>query len=911
MRNITPFATLPALGGLISSTLDPWDAQGPGEAHFFYEDYALSGVLSGTSIWIAMEADFDAWLEVINRVTQEVVAWDDDSGHGDNALLGFLPREGLTYGVRASSFFASSTGSYTLRTLSSADAEQERTAAAKEWQWTTAAREPDPGESSLFKGSVISGGSITTNISLPYALPELVSLSSGLYQLENRGNTILWRDEPGQAFVEVAGQRLPVSSPWPLDVGNASTVWRMLAAETLDDVNTILWRHNPSNALHLWTLDANWSWQASGGLIPLGTAEAWELERLFQLDLDDDGTIGPPFTSLDSRGNTQLLRRGAGEAFVEVAGQRLPVSSPWPLDVGNASTVWRMLAAETLDDVNTILWRHNPSNALHLWTLDANWSWQASGGLIPLGTAEAWELERLFQLDLDDDGTIGAPPPVVTLSISATAVAEDGGQGLVYTFSRTGATTAPLRVNTLVGGTATPWSDYTGLTATGLSVTFAAGSATATLTLTPVADTRIETNETITLSLVPGDGYVVGTPTAIRGTLLNDDSRLNLYNPSGPLPSQQGWLAFGTGFAGRQSLSSRGTLLDSTTLLADIAGYSNHVSAVPALVNSAFPALDRGVGFGLDLTLRLDNETHLSDNRAGVSLLLLDQGATPVGIELGFWSNRIFSQAGGATPFTAVADAVEGIDTRSATSYSLRMFDDTYLLLANKRLILQGRVQDYSQTALPSLIPYNPYTTANFFYLGDNSSRASGRVEVGEINLSVPLSGGQDREAMTGTAGPDQLNGMGGEDVVSGGDGDDWLIGGEGDDTLSGGAGQDLLTGGQGNDCFAFASFRESLLASPDTITDYSPGDALDLPGPGLTLIDSLGTVADLTPGALASLLTPTAFPANSTRAFTVADRAGTVLAFNSDTAGWDAALDSVVVLAGYAISATHPVTVI
>jgi len=569
MSNNTPFASLPALSGVIVSTLDPWDAQEPWGGGYVYEDYPLTGVLPGTSIWIAMEADFDAWLEIINSVTQEVVAWDDDSGQGTNALLGFLPQEGLTYGVRASSFFAGSTGSYTLRILSVADAERERTAGAPAWESTPMPRAGDWGISFPSKGTWIWSGVITTIVNQPLPLTESVELWSDVYPLENLGNTILWHDATGQVFVEVGGQRLPVSSPW---------------------------------------------------------------------------SVG----------------------------------------VGDASTVWRMLAAETLDGVNTLLWRHNPTNALHLWTLDAHWSWQSSGGLILLGTAEAWDLENRFLLDLDDDGFLGTPPTVVTLSVSAAAVAEDSSQALVYTFSRTGATAAPLRVNTLVGGSATPWSDYTGLTATGQSVTFAAGSATATLTLSPVADTRIEGNETIALSLVPGDGYVVGTPMAVRSTLLNDDSRITLYNPAGSLPSQQGWLAFGTGFVGRQSLSGRGTLLDSTTLLADIAGYSNHGSAGPTLVNTAFPALDRGVGFGLDLTLRLDNETHLSDNRAGVSLLLLDQGATPVGIELGFWTNRIFSQGGGATPFTAVGEAVEGIDTRSATSYSLRMFDDTYFLLANK-----------------------------------------------------------------------------------------------------------------------------------------------------------------------------------------------------------------------------------
>ncbi|MEB3260403.1 MAG: bluetail domain-containing putative surface protein, partial [Cyanobacteriota bacterium] len=714
------------------------------------------------------------------------------------------------------------------------------------------------------------------------------------------------------------------SSPWNSGAGDASSDWRMLAAETLDGINTILWRYNPTNALHLWTLDANWGWQASGGLIPLGTEEAWTLEERFQLDADGDQRVGAPFTTLDVSGNTLLLRRGDGQAVVEVAGQRQPVASPWNSGAGDDASAWTMLAAETLDGVNTILWRYSPTNALHLWTLDANWGWQASGGLIPLGTEEAWTLEERFQLDADGDGRLGTPPPVVTLSVSPSAVLEDGTEALSYTVTRSGSTRDALSVNILLGGTATPFIDYSGITATGAigAVAFAPGSASATLRITPTADADIEPNESIALSLAPGSGYIVGTGTAVIGNILDDDGRISLYSDTetGELPSDQGWLAFGTGFTGMQRRTSSGTLLDSTLLMADIAGYSNHRAEDAVLVNNAFPELDRSMGFSLDLRLRLNTETHFSDDRAGFSLLLLDQGPTPVGIELGFWPTKIFSQAGGDPPFAAIAGQVNGVNTSVMTSYSLRILDNHYMLLANDRLVLQGELQDYSQATVPPIFPYNPYTTPNMLFLGDNTSRASAQVTLRDVSLSMPLSGGAGRDTMTGTAGADQLNGRAGDDVIRGEAGDDWLIGGPGadellggseNDILNGGAGGDLLTGGPGQDVFSCPSFSDSLLAAPDVITDYSTDDVLDRPGAGTILTSSLGEVSQLSANVVASLLTATTFPANSTRAFTVNGITGTILAFDSGSAGFDAATDSLVVLEGYRISATHPVTLV
>jgi hypothetical protein len=117
--------------------------------------------------------------------------------------------------------------------------------------------------------------------------------------------------------------------------------------------------------------------------------------------------------------------------------------------------------------------------------------------------------------------------PVITLAVApTTGTAEDGTANLIYTFSRTGPTTAALTVNYTVGGTATLGTDYTGIASTPATktVSFAAGSATATVTVDPKVDTTIEADETVFLTLAAGTGYSIGTTAAVVGTILNDDS---------------------------------------------------------------------------------------------------------------------------------------------------------------------------------------------------------------------------------------------------------------------------------------------------------------------------------------------------------------------------------------------------
>ena len=115
--------------------------------------------------------------------------------------------------------------------------------------------------------------------------------------------------------------------------------------------------------------------------------------------------------------------------------------------------------------------------------------------------------------------------PAVTLAVSPASVTEDGATNLAYTFTRTAPTTSALTVIYTVSGTATLGTDYTGISATGTTatVTFAAGSATATVIVDPTVDTIAESDETVVLTLAAGTGYTIGTTTPATGTITNVD----------------------------------------------------------------------------------------------------------------------------------------------------------------------------------------------------------------------------------------------------------------------------------------------------------------------------------------------------------------------------------------------------
>jgi N-acetylneuraminic acid mutarotase len=148
---------------------------------------------------------------------------------------------------------------------------------------------------------------------------------------------------------------------------------------------------------------------------------------------------------------------------------------------------------------------------------------------------------------VDDDVSVSLTSVVPNTSV------EDSGTGMVYTFTRSGGSTAnALTANVTISGTAGFTGDYTtsGFATNNLAgaatITFAGGSATKTVTITPSADVTNEPDETVILTVAANGtpavtgGYEVGGTPSGTGTILNDDTQVSVAVTPSPVGEASG-----------------------------------------------------------------------------------------------------------------------------------------------------------------------------------------------------------------------------------------------------------------------------------------------------------------------------------------------------------------------------------
>lgn len=196
-----------------------------------------------------------------------------------------------------------------------------------------------------------------------------------------------------------------------------------------------------------------------------------------------------------------------------------------------------------------------------------------------------------------------------------------------------------------------------------------------------------------------------------------DPREMILFAPGeGARPEMQGWL-FGQVFqTARVEAGATSVRLDTLAAFPEIAGWSRQV---PTLLPENVHALT--------LHLKVEAEEHLSLNRAGFSVLVLNNARR--GIELAFWTNGVFAQ--GDQPLFFQAEWAGFNTTARLIPYELRLEGLRYELRADGEVILSGPLRDYT----PFAGFLDPYETPNLVFLGDNTGGGRGRVELGEIRL--------------------------------------------------------------------------------------------------------------------------------------------------------------------------------
>lgn len=100
----------------LTGTLSPTDPNNPDRPGSFSDDYLLTGISTAQLVQVNLDAAFDAYLQLVNADTGELLNFDDDSGAGLNSQLAFTVEADTRYIIRATSFGAGAVGDYTLTT---------------------------------------------------------------------------------------------------------------------------------------------------------------------------------------------------------------------------------------------------------------------------------------------------------------------------------------------------------------------------------------------------------------------------------------------------------------------------------------------------------------------------------------------------------------------------------------------------------------------------------------------------------------------------------------------------------------------------------------------------------------------------------------------------------------------------
>jgi hypothetical protein len=407
--------------------------------------------------------------------------------------------------------------------------------------------------------------------------------------------------------------------------------------------------------------------------------------------------------------------------------------------------------------------------------------------------------------------------PTVTLAVSPNSVTEDGPTNLGYTFTRAGSTINALTVNYGIAGTANA-TDYTGATpGTGKTITFAAGSATATLTIDPTADTTIESNETVALTLATGTGYTVGTTTAVTGTITNDDLPSINLSPNGQtvvegLTSPQN-LSYTVSLSGSstQTITVQYSTANGTALAgSDYTATTGTLTFTPGVTSQtiSIPILNDSVNEANEtFTLKLTSPTNaILGGTATVTTTITDTLSASTTTTLP--ANVENLTLTGSSVINGTGNAGNNILTGNTANNTLNGGDGNDTLNGGTGVdtLIGGLGNDiYQVDSTTDIITEN----------------ASAGTDTIQSSVTFSLASFPNIENLTLT-GSSVINGTGNaaNNILTGNTANNTLNGGDGNDTLNGGTGVDTLIGGLGNDIYQVDTTTDIITENASEGTD-------------------------------------------------------------------------------------------
>ncbi|TRU41306.1 MAG: hemolysin, partial [Microcystis aeruginosa Ma_MB_F_20061100_S20] len=418
-------------------------------------------------------------------------------------------------------------------------------------------------------------------------------------------------------------------------------------------------------------------------------------------------------------------------------------------------------------------------------------------------------------------GTITNDDTSVTLAVSPSSVTEDGTTNLVYTFTRTGVTTNALTVNYTVGGTATNGTDYASIPT---SVTFAANSATATVTVDPTADTIVEPNETVILTLASGTGYTVGTPNAATGTITDDDSTVTSQLSINDITVVEGQNSSAILTVTVNNPNPQQITVNYTTAPIDATAnvdYTSQTGTLTIAPNTStatitIPILNDNLNEPDEaFTVTLSNPVNATINPDEAIGQVIITDTLQSSITRTLPNNVENLRLIGSNNINGTGNAGDNKITGNSGNNILAGANGNDIYCFNASTPLGSDTIQETTTGGIDTLDFTGTNTAVRVNLGITTVQT-----VVTNNLKLTFSANNTIENIISDSGNDRLTGNSLNNTLTGGGGNDQLTGQDGNDSLIGGSGDDLLTGGNGSDNFIFNSSNLGI----DAISDFTPG---------------------------------------------------------------------------------------
>jgi hypothetical protein len=184
--------------------------------------------------------------------------------------------------------------------------------------------------------------------------------------------------------------------------------WRPIAAEQIAGGYQVVFKNSGAGQFVVWNVAADGGYASPGSSLMAGSDVTLQvLELNFRQDLNGDGKIGPPTTTIESSGATRLvevgneffLRDGAGNGpFLKYQGAAVLDGQLGP---------WKPIAAEKTANGYQVVFTSG-ADQYAVWNTGNDGNYTGSPiGVVSGGDYALQSLEPTFQQDLNGDGLIG------------------------------------------------------------------------------------------------------------------------------------------------------------------------------------------------------------------------------------------------------------------------------------------------------------------------------------------------------------------------------------------------------------------------------------------------------------------------------------------------------------------------